>query len=170
MKEKINAVVNSLIVQDYILFGSTFILFLVLMVLAILLREKRWLSRIVATIAFLIFILGPSVGYVQMHNYIFKHELSLSSEQKLEFTKAIVVHGVIKNLSKKDFSECRVTAKAYRKTPNRYKNYILRLKPIQKSSIIIKDIKKDQTKEFKMFIEPFSYTKDYEVGLGSDCR
>lgn len=74
------------------------------------------------------------------------------------------------NSSKLNFKSCRIVATAYRKTPNEYKNYILRLKPLQKSSIVIQDIKKDEIKEFKMFIEPFTYTKEYEVNLESSCK
>jgi hypothetical protein len=170
MKNKINAVLDALIVQDYILFASVFVLFLLLMILAIVLRAKKNISRLIVSIAFLILILGPTLGYIEMHKYLFKSDVELVDEQKLEFTKAIVVHGKLSNSSKLNFKSCRIVATAYRKTPNEYKNYILRLKPLQKSSIVIQDIKKDEIKEFKMFIEPFTYTKEYEVNLESSCK
>lgn len=170
MKEIIDAVLDALIVQDYILFGSVFVLFIVLMILAVLLRNKKSVSRLIATLSFLILFLGPTIGYIQMHKYLFKNEVELVSEQKLEFTKAIVVHGKITNASKKDFKRCVITATAYKKTSNEYKNYILRLKPIRKSSIVERDIQKDQVIEFKMFIEPFTYSNDYEVDLEASCK
>jgi hypothetical protein len=170
MKEKINAVIDGLIVLDYILFISVFVSFLALLIIALLINQRRKTSRFIVTIAFAIFIFGPTVGYMQMHNYVFKNTIELVSEQKLEFTKAIVVHAKLTNLSKRNFKECKVTATAYIKTPNEYKNMILRFKPIVKSSIVIQDIEKNQNKEIKMFIEPFYYQKEYEVGLKTSCR
>jgi len=170
MKEKINALIDGLIVQDYILFGSVFILFLLLMVLAILLREKKALSIFLAIFALALFFLGPTLGYTQMHKFMFKNKVELLSEKKLRFTKAVVIHAKVTNLSNKNFSACNVKATAYRKTPNEYKNYIFRLKPIKKSSILTSAIDKNQTKEIKMFIEPFNYTKDYEIALQASCR
>jgi hypothetical protein len=170
MRENINAIIDNLIVQDYILFASVFILFIVLMILAIILRKKKNISRLIVSFAFLILLIGPTLGYIEMHKYLFKSNIELIREQKLEFTKAIVLEGKITNASEIDFYACKITATAYRKTPNKYKNYILRLKPIQISSIIIQDIQKNQSKEFKMFIEPFSYSKEYEIGLESSCK
>jgi hypothetical protein len=170
MNSKINAILDALIVQDYILFGSVFILFICLLILAILLKDRRKTSRFIATFAFLLLIFGPTLGYIEMHKYLFKNYIELISQQKLNFTNAIVVKGKVTNNSKVNFSSCKITATAYKKTPKEYKNYILRLKPLQISSIILQDVPKNQTKEFKMFIEPFTYTKDYTVELQSSCR
>ncbi|MCW8837659.1 MAG: DUF2393 domain-containing protein [Thiovulaceae bacterium] len=167
---RINSVVDSLIVQDYILFGSVFILFLLFMILAIILRNKKKTSVLLVILALSVFFLGPTVGFVQMHKFLFKNEVQLVSEKKLEFTKAIVIQGLIKNLSNKNLNECKIIATAYKKTSNEFKNYIFRLKPIQKSSIVEVDLKIGQSKDFKMFIEPFVYNKDYEVGLEASCR
>ncbi|WP_373071459.1 DUF2393 family protein [Sulfurimonas sp.] len=170
MRKNIDAIIDNLIVQDYILFASVFILFIVLMILGVILRAKKNVSRLIVSIAFLILLLGPTLGYIEMHKFLFKNHVELLREQKLEFTKAIVVEGKITNGSEVDFYACKIIATAYRKTPNEYKNYILRLKPIQISSIVIQDIQKNQTKEFKMFIEPFSYSNEYEVGLEASCK
>ena len=170
MREKINTILDNLIVQDFILFASVFILFITLMVLALILRRKKNISRLIALVAFLVLLAGPTLGYIQMHKYLFKNNIDLTREQKLEFTKAIVVEGRITNSSDIDFKSCKIIATAYRETPNKYKNYILRLKPLQISSIVIEDIYKNQSKEFKMFIEPFTYTKEYEVELKSSCK
>ena len=170
IQRRINTVIDNLIIQDYILFGSVFVLFLLFMILAIVFRKRKKISFFLVTSALLIFFLGPTLGYMQMHKFLFKNEVKLISEKKLEFTKAIVIKGSLKNLSDRDFSACKITATAYIKTSNEYKNYILRLKPIQKSSIVEEDIKKDQSKEFKMFVEPFVYNKEYDIGLEASCK
>jgi len=170
MKHKINAILDSLIVQDYILFASVFVLFIMLMFFAVFLRRKKNISRLLASSSFLILILGPTLGYIQMHKYLFKNGVELINEKKLEFTKAIVIQGKITNDSENDFYQCNIVATAYRKTSNGLKNYVLRLKPIKKSSIVLEDIRISETKEFKMFIEPFEYKYDYEVGLEASCK
>ena len=170
MRDKINSIIDALIVEDYILFISIFILFITLIIFAILIRDKQSKSIILIIFAFLIITLGPTVGYSQMHKFLFKSELELVSEKKLEFTKAIVVHGKVRNISKRDFQSCKITATAYKKSSNELKNYILKLKPIQNSSIVQYDIFQNQIREFKMFIEPFVYTKDYEVTLKVSCK
>lgn len=170
IKYKINAVLDSLIVQDYILFTSVFVLFLVLMILAVYLRRKKNVSRLLASSSFLILLLGPTFGYIQMHKFLFKNGVELIDQKKLEFTKAIVVKGELRNDSSNDFRQCKIIATAYRKTTSELKNYILRLKPIQKSSFIIKNVRMSETKEFKMFIEPFDYEYAYKVGLEASCK
>jgi len=71
MKHKFIAFMDSLILYDYILFGSIFLIFILLVILALVLRKKVGLS---------VFLF---VGYVQMHNMIFKKELTLVSKKIL---------------------------------------------------------------------------------------
>ena len=170
MKAKINAFLDGLILYDYILFGTVFVLFILFVVLGIALRKRVLLATVVILFAFGTLILGPTLGYKIMHSYLFKHSLELLSEKKLTFTKAVVVKGSITNDSKRYFKSCRITASAYKVTSNRWKNYIKKLKPFQKASISIYDIDVSQTREFKMFIEPFTYERDYNVSLGAECR
>ncbi len=37
-------------------------------------------------------------------------------------------------------------------------------------SIVEEDIGVGEIREFKLFIEPFTYSKDYNVSIGSKCR
>ncbi len=170
MKIKIQNFIDGLIPYDYILFGSVLVLFVLFIVLAILVRKKITLAIFLVLLAFATFLLGPTLGYVAMHKFLFKNHTELISQKKLNFSQAVVVKGKITNDSNFDFRSCRITANVYKVTSNKYKNYIYKLKPFQKMSIFEKDIKKGQTREFKIIVEPFTYKRDYNISLGASCK
>ena len=170
MKIKIQNFIDGLIPYDYILFGSVLALFVLFIVLAILLRKKITLAIFLVLLAFATFLLGPTLGYVAMHKFLFKNHTELISQKKLNFSQAVVVKGKITNDSNFDFKSCRITASAYKVTSNKYKNYIYKLKPFKKMSISEEDIKKGETREFKIIVEPFTYKRDYNISLGANCK
>ena len=170
MKGKMTAFIDGLIMYDYILFASSFILFIVFIILAILLRKKLILALLFVLLGFATFVLGPTLGYIQMHKHLFKNSVTLISQQKLNFTKAVVVKGRLTNESKKDFESCTITASAYKVTKNKYKNYLNALKPFKNMSIVSYHIAKGSSADFKIIVEPFTYERDYNISLGADCK
>ena len=170
MKPKITAFIEGLISYDYALFAGSFTLFILFIILGILLRKKLFLAIFFILLAFSILLIGPTVGYVKLHEYLFKNSTELISQKRLEFTKAIVVKGTLTNESKKNFQSCTITASVYKVTSNKYKNYLKKLKPFKKMSIIEEDIAVSQTREFKIIVEPFTYNRDYNISLGADCK
>ena len=170
MKEKLLAFVHDLTPYDYILFGVSFFLFILFIILALLLRKRLKTALFLVLFGFAILLLAPTLGSMQMHKYLFKNSVELISQKKLHFVEAVVVKGAITNESKLDFVTCKITANVYKVTKNKYKNYLLQFKPFQKVSILEHNISKGQTKEFKIIIEPFRYKKDYNISLEGDCR
>ncbi len=170
MKSKITSFVDSLIMYDYLLFGGSLFLFLLFIILAILLRKKLLLGVFLVLLAFTLLILGPTLGYIKMHDYLFKNSTQLISQKKLLFSEAVVVIGSITNESKRNFSSCKITASAYKVSSNKYRSYLKKFKPFKKMSIVEEDIAVSETHEFKMIVEPFTYTGDYNISLGADCR
>ena len=170
IKEKITAFINELVTYDYILFGGVFALFLLFIILAIVLRKKVGLSIFLILLSFSILTLGPTLGYVKMHEYIFKNSTTLISQKRLSFTPAVVVRGSITNESKVDFSRCKITASIYKSSKNIIKKHIYPLKPLKKISILENNINKGQTKEFKIIVEPFTYSKDYNISIKASCK
>ena len=170
MKAKISAFLNELILYDYILFGAVFTLFLLFILLAIVKRKKVGLALFFLFFSFLILIVGSSVGYIQMHNYLFKKTLVIISQKKLSFTEAVVVKGTLLNASKRDFQECIITASALKTSKNPLKKYILQWKPFQHMSILEEGIAQGELREFKIIIEPFTYSKNYSISLGAKCK
>ena len=105
-----------------------------------------------------------------MHKYLFKNSVKLISQKRLHFVQAVIVRGSITNESKFDFKTCKISAEVYKVTKNKYKNYLLKLKPFQKMSIVEHDLPKGQTREFRIIIEPFTYKNDYNISLGASCK
>ena len=170
MKEKLTAFIEGLITLDYLLFGGVFILFILFIIFGILLRKKIALALLFILLAFGILLAGPTLGYIKLHEYLFKNTTKLISQKKLNFTEAVVVKGSVTNESKKNFQSCKITASAYAVTSNEYKNYLKKFKPFINMSINEYDIKKGETREFKIIVEPFTYSRDYNISLGADCR
>jgi hypothetical protein len=170
MKEKITAFIQGLISYDYILFASAFTLFILLIVASILLRRKVGLSIFVLLLSFSVLFLGPTIGYIKMHQFLFKNSVTLTSQNKLNFVQAIVVKGTLKNESNFDFKSCKITASVCKSSRNKIRNYIYSFKPLANMSIFEKDIPKGESREFKMIVEPFTYSKDYNISIKSECE
>ena len=170
IKEKITAFIEGLISYDYILFGSIFALFILFIILAIVLRKKVVLSIFLILFSFTFVTLGSILGYIKMHEYLFKNSTKLVSQKRLSFTPAVVVNGTITNESKFDFSSCKITATAYKSSKNIIKKYIYPLKPLKKRSILQENINKGETQEFKIIVEPFTYSKDYNISIKASCK
>jgi len=170
MKEKIISFIHNLIIYDYILFGTVFILFILFIILAIVVRNRVGFSIFLVLFSFIFLVFAPFFGYIQMHKYLFKNSTTLISQKRLHFTKALIVKGSITNQSKTNFKSCVVTISAYKVTNNKYKNMLYKLKPFQKMSILEKSILRGETKKFRVIVEPFTYAKDYNISLEADCK
>lgn len=170
MSGKINAFIHDLVLYDYILFGGVFFLFLLLVILGIVARRRTYIAIPLILIAFTTLILGPTLGYIEMHNYLYKNKTTIINQKKLTFTKAIVLNGSVKNESNRDFKRCKITAKVYKSTKNEIKDFIFSFKPINKMTIIENSIAINEEREFKMIIEPFTYLKEYTLSVEADCK
>ena len=168
--DRLSSFIEELIPYDYVLFGVSFSLFVLFVILGILLRQKTFISILLFIIGFSIIIFGPTLGYIKMHEYLFKNEVSIVSQKKLTFTKAVVVEGKLTNISNTNFSICKINFEAYKVSGNSIKDYIYKFKPLKRMSILKYDITKGQTIDVKAILEPFTYTKDYNVSIKASCR
>lgn len=169
MTGKLTTFIDGLIVYDYILFGSVFSIFLLITILGVFLRDKKALAIFLIFLSFTILVVGSTFGYIKMHQFLYKNTTSLLSQKQLTYTKAVVVYGVVKNISKFDFKSCKITASAYKVSGNSFKDYLFKFKPFKKMSILEGEILKGQEREFKIIVEPFTYSKDYNISLGASC-
>jgi hypothetical protein len=170
MKSKIQAFLDSLIMYDYILFGAAFILFILFVILGIVLRKKIGLAVFFVLLAFSTLLLAPTLGRLEMHNFLFSNTTTLMSEKRLEFIPAIVVKGSLENTSKLNFKSCKITAKVHKVSKNPLKNYLFQFKTIKKMSIIKEDIAKGSSINYKIIVDPFTYSKDFSITLGAKCK
>ncbi len=170
MESKINKIISDLITYDYILFAAILLIFILLIVFSLLLRQKKVISIFLAIFAFIFLLVAPFLGYSIMHNKLFKKELTLISQKKLEFTKAVVVYGKLKNISNRDFNSCLITAITNRISSNKLKTFIYQFKPLKKMSIIEEDIVMGNEIYFKIIVSPFTYSGDFNTTLEASCR
>lgn len=170
MQSKITSFLQELIFYDYILFASAFILFILFITLGLILRKKIAIAIFFILLGFGILLLTPTYLYQMMHEYLFKNTTTLIQQKRLEYTDAIVLKGSIVNESKLNFNACSITAAVHKKSKNKYRNYVLQFKPIKKMSILETNILRGETRYFKMIVEPFNYSKDYNITLGAFCK
>ncbi len=171
MKHKIISFIDGLILYDYILFGAVIALFILFLILAILLRKRVGLSIFIILIAFIILLLAPTLGYIQLHNFLYKNEIKITKVKQLEFTNALLIEGELKNSSKMDFHTCKIKAGAYKVSGKKILDMIYPYRPFKHGYVKLDTIiKPKETKHFKLFIEPFRYKRDYNITIGASCR
>ncbi len=171
MKQQIIAFIDSLILYDYILLGAVAALFILFLILAILIRRRPGLSVFMVLLAFIILLLGPTLGYMKLHEFLFKNEVTITDARKLEFTDALMIQGTLTNSSKFPFEHCRVTAGTYKVSGNTVMDMLFPLNPFRKASLTIDTpLEPGQSEPFKLFIERFHYQKDYNITIGADCQ
>jgi Protein of unknown function (DUF2393) len=171
MKAHIQNFIHSLIIYDYFLFGGIIVLFILLLIFAIILRHKIGVAIFFVVIAFGILTAGPVVGYIMLHQYLFKHTILIREVKALEFTEALLIKGDINNTSKRTFSECTLYAKVYKVSHNQYLDRVYPYIPFKKGSLTLqKTIPPGKSESFKLFVEPFRYAKDYNVTLKAECK
>lgn len=168
--EIITEFIKELIIYDYILFGSSFVIFLLFIILGIIFRNRVVIAIFFIFFAFIAPAVASTYGYIKMHEYLFKNKITITSQKKLTFTKAVVVYATLTNESNRDFQSCKITAIAHKVSGNEIKDYILKFKPINKMSIIENDIQKGQERAVKFIIEPFTYEHDYNVTVKAACK
>lgn len=170
MNQKITAFIDGLILQDYILFGGSVLLFFLLLVLAIVLRRKMGAALLLIFLAFGALTLGPSLGYVKMHDFLFSNDTAIREVKELEFTEALIVWGDLNNTSKRNFTACAITAKVYKVANNPLLDTLYPLNPFKKMTILTEEIGVGESRPFKIIVEPFTYSKEYNVSVGAECR
>ena len=172
IKEKVLTFIDHLLIYDYILFASILLVFILFLLLAVVLRKHLILSVFIVILSLFFVILAPVFGYQAMHSYIFKNHLENVVVKELEFSPALVVKGVIVNDSKFTFKECKIKAKVFKVSHNDFFDMLYPLNPFKKMSYTMVDINlsKHQKREFKFFIEPFHYSKDYNTSFTGSCK
>lgn len=171
MKSAIIDFINRLLIYDYLLFGGVILLFILLLLLAVVLRERLAIAVVSVISAFLVLTAGSYVGYMVMHHYLFKHRVTLTEVRPLEFTQALLIRGTLTNLSRRTFTECTLSAGVFKVTHKPYIDPVYPYIPFKKSSLRLEEtIKPGESVPFKLFVEPFRYTKDFNTTVKADCR
>jgi len=170
LKITLQQFVASLHDYDYILFAISGALFFLILLLAIILRHRTGLSLLLVLVAFIIIIAGPIIGYNYIHATVFKTEITDLNIKRLEFSEAVVIKGKLTNRGKQPYQKCIISSKAYKGPTNFLEKLVYPLKPFQKMSILKQeDINVTQSIDFKIILEPFTYSKEYNISVKANC-
>ncbi len=170
MKSRLSEFIAQLTLHDYLLFTGAVVLFILFLVLAILMRRRKPVALLCTVLGVSALTLLPTVGYVELNDYLYTNDINVTEVKALEFTDALMVRGTLTNRSKRDFDYCTVTAGVYKVAHNPVLDLLFPLNPFRRGSVTETEIAKGERTEFKIFVEPFRYTKDYNVTIGAICR
>ncbi|NWF66748.1 MAG: DUF2393 family protein [Campylobacterales bacterium] len=163
--------IDSLILYDYIGFGFVFILFLTLIFIAILLKRNTFLTLFFTILSFILLFTAPIGVPFCVDKYIKSPDINTTQIKELKFVDNLIIEGILINSGKVDYRKCRVVAKIYYKDKFIVKEYLNMLKPIYKRSINLENpIKRKEEVDFRMVIDNFKVSKEYEVYLKAECR
>ncbi len=170
LKKSLLDYINHLTIYDYAAFGWLGFLIIIMLFLAILLRKKSTLSISLLLFAMLLMLLAPLPLKLFLDQTVRKTEIKTISINEMEYAKALVIVGELKNSSKIDFDICSIQAKIVRFDQNRYKSILYSLKPLLKKTIYKEEaILKEQIIPFKIIFKRFNYKRDYNVTLSATC-
>ncbi len=162
---------SSLTIYDYVAFGWLLFLLFALLALSITLSKKRPRCAVILILLTLILIFtAPIAIKLFLDKTVRKVVVLDQNHTELNFSKSLIVTGVVQNLGKVEFHKCYIDAKVVKLSKNRYVNILNNLKPIRKKSIIVeKNIAYGESKEFKIVFERFRYSKEYNITIVAEC-
>lgn len=171
MKTKILDFIQFLSLYDYLLFGGILFFFLFFLILAILLHHKFKTAIALIIMAFIVITTAPFGGYMLLHKYLYKHTVTLTTVQDLEFSEALLLRGDLNNTSNQTFKECTITFGISKTSSLKQLNELYPYTPFHTKKIILKGpLKPQESRSFKLLIEPFSYPKKFGVTARGQCR
>lgn len=156
---------------DYVAYAWLILLFFITILLATVLSKKvPILSLLLLIISLSLLFIGPFVLKHYLDKTLRPVQLQTTQIQKLNFSDTLIVAGDITNLSKRKLSICTIHVEVVKKGKNSLQNFLNKLKPIRKKSILLKDsLDTNSTQDFKVVFDNFRYQKKFDVSIGSSC-
>ncbi len=163
--------IQALTLYDYAAFGWLLFLFLIILTLAILLgRKKPTLALSLIMIVILLMFVAPFGMKYFLDTTVRKVVVVTDKVAKLHFASSLIITGHIINSGKVPYQKCRVNAKVFKISENKYKNILNSLKPLRNKTIVVdKNISQGEQAVFKIVFDKFTYTKEYNVTLSARC-
>lgn len=156
---------------DYIAYAWLILTFFIALLLSILLAKKSSILSILTLLFSLsILLAGPFVLKNILDERLRANTVEMTSVKKLHFTNVLIVDGTVQNLSKNIFSTCALHASVTKDSPNKVKQFIYKLKPLRKKSILLeKSLEPMQQEYFKIIFNNFASTDDINVSISAEC-
>ncbi len=157
---------------DFMLILFIFFLFACVTLLCVFLRHRPVIALLIIALdiiaCFLIFV----YGYKFIDSNARARKTTITDQKFLKSSNALAVDFSITNTSKRDFKECKITAKIFKdklegdNLLTEYKNKFL---PYRKKSREIKELKSNQSQSQRISFEDFTYDNNYTIRLSSEC-
>ena len=163
--------INHFGVYDYVAFAWLILLFFVSLLLAIFIAKKSPIfSILVLLFSLTLLFAGPFILKNYLDDYLRSTKNTTVLVKKLSYSDALVVTGEVTNTSKQNFSICDVDIAVLKSSDNYMKNIINQLKPLRKKTIFIDEpLEINATKELRVVFDNYTYTKDVNVSINSEC-
>ncbi len=170
-KQSLIDYMHALTVYDYAAFGWLLFLFLIILTLAILLgRKKPTLAITLIMIVILLMFIAPFGIKYFLDTTVRKVEVVTDKISKLHYASSLIVTGHLINAGKVPYQKCRINAKVFKISDNKYKNILNNLKPLRNKTILLdENISEGEEVVFKIVFENFRYSKEYNVTLSGAC-
>ena len=171
IKQNLLDYIHALTIYDYAAFGWLLFLFFIILTLAILLgRKKPTLAISLIMITILLMFVAPFGVKYFLDNTVRKVDVITDQVSKLHFASSLIVTGHLINDGKVPYQKCRVNAKVFKISENKYRNILNNLKPLRNKTIVVdKNISQGEEVMFKIVFENFKYSKEYNVSLSGAC-
>lgn len=155
---------------DYAGFVLAFILFILVMALAVLLRHRIKTALFLALLGLTLLVGGPIGAHEVIRQSLFKHTLEMGEAKKLIYTDSLLIEGIVHYIGPQIAKACKVSVTVHKQTGNYIKDLAYRIKPYKKSSTTIEQVlQPGQYYPLKLIIEPFDYNGAYTVDFSSGC-
>lgn len=164
--------INHLGLYDYLAFGWFFLTFLLFIGLSIVIvKRSTALSLLLIVMALIFFSVVPFVLKDTLNQKLRPTYSDIVQTQKLNFSDSFIIEATLFNKSKKDFTLCLVQTTLLRKKDGEsLKNYLIPLKPIANQSILLQELLlANDMREIKVIFDDFSYDKEVDVTIKSEC-
>ncbi len=160
----------SLTLYDYLGFALLGLFFLFFMILSIVVRQKPAAALLFAFLAFIMLIAGP-FGVKEVFDRVVRSSaVVITKEQKLQYSKALLLEGKLTHTGKIAYSRCRVIIDIYKDRDNKYLNYLQRFLPFRSKTLHFdRSLQKGQNIAFETTIEEFAHEGEFNVRAHGEC-
>ena len=174
MQEKVvvffNSFIQSLTIYDYLGFALLGLLFLLLIILAILMRSRTAIVLFFTFVAFMLVTAGPFGVKYGFDHLVRSSEVTVDKAQKLQYSSALLVEGKITNTGKIDYSKCEIGFKVVQPADNKALALLHWLRPIAYSHLVVdKKLQRGQSEGFEHMIDGFTYEDAFEIKTIRKC-
>ena len=171
LKQSLIDYLNALTIYDYAAFGWLLFLFLIILTLSILLgRKKPTLAISLILITILLMFIAPFGIKYFLDKTVRKVEVVTDKVSKLHFASSLIITGHLNNSGKVPFKKCRINAKVFKISENKYKNILNNLKPKRYLSILLdRELKKGESMPFKIVFKDFAPKYEYKTEVYGEC-